>query len=115
MATFNLLKIQQQKLADQHAELERQIAAVRAQEKAAALQTIKALMTELGITLADLEPSKKQARTKAPVVKFKVTSGVNYRDPASGVLWGGRGRRPAWVIRWVTEGRDLSALAVPAA
>lgn len=115
MATYNLLKIQQQKLAEQQAELERQIAAMQAQEKASALQKIKALMAELGITLADLELMKKQPRTKAPAFKFKVTSGVSYRDPASGVLWSGRGRRPAWVIRWVTEGRDLAALTVPAA
>jgi DNA-binding protein H-NS len=72
-------------------------------------------MAELCITLVDLEPRKKQPRTKAPVVKFKATSGVSYRDPASGVLWSGRGRRPAWVIRWMTEGQDSAALAVPAA
>lgn len=115
MATYNLLKIQQQRLAEQQAELERQIATVQALEKAAALQTITALMGELGITLADLEPTKKPPRGKAHVVKFKATSGLSYRDPASGALWSGRGRRPAWVLRWVAEGRDLAALVVPAA
>jgi DNA-binding protein H-NS len=106
MATYNPLKIQQQRLAEQQAELERQIAALQAQEKAAALQRIRALMSEFGITADQLMPKSRKPRSKSSGRSGK-TSSPAYRDPASGATWGGLGRRPAWVVQWLAQGRRL--------
>lgn len=112
MATYNPLRIQQQKLAEQQAELERQIAALQAQEKAAALQRIRALMLEFGIAADQLMPKSK---SKKPRVKSSDRAGKKanavYRDPASAATWGGVGRRPAWVVQWLEQGRRLDELA----
>lgn len=116
MATYNPLRIQQQKLAEQQAELERQIAALQAQEKAAALQRIRALMLEFGIASDQLMPkSKSKSKSKKPRVKSSDRAGKKanavYRDPASAATWGGVGRRPAWVVQWLEQGRRLDELA----
>lgn len=111
MATYNPLRIQQQKLAEQQAELERQIAALLAQEKAAALQRIRALMAEFNLTTADLMPKGKQTRAKA-VRRASKASKAGYRDPASGSIWSGRGRRPGWVVQWLAQDRSLDDLAI---
>lgn len=114
MATYNPLKIQQQRLAEQQAELERQIAALQAQEKAAALQRIRALMLEFGIASDQLMPKSKR-KSKKPRVKSSDRAGKKsnaaYRDPASAATWGGVGRRPAWVVQWLEQGRRLDELA----
>jgi DNA-binding protein H-NS len=112
MATYNPLKIQQQRLAQQQAELERQIAALQAQEKAAALQRVRALMSEFGISADQLMPKSK---SKTPRIKPSDRAGRKsnavYRDPASAATWGGHGRRPAWVVQWLAQGRRLDELA----
>lgn len=110
MATYNPLKIQQQRLAEQQAELERQIAALQAQEKAAALQRIRALMLEFGIAADQLMPKGKKPRVKSSDRAGKKANAV-YRDPASAATWGGVGRRPAWVVQWLEQGRRLDELA----
>lgn len=83
------------RLAEQQAELERNIAAVRADKKGEAIQKIKLLMAKLDITPAELEPTRNSNRTKSSTVKCKVTSGLSYRDLASGAMWSGRRRHPA--------------------
>jgi DNA-binding protein H-NS len=110
MATYNPLRIQQQRLAEQQAELERQIAALQAQEKAAALQTIRALMSEFGIAADQLMTKSKKPRVKSSDRAGRKSNAV-YRDPASAATWGGLGRRPAWVVQWLAQGRRLDELA----
>jgi DNA-binding protein H-NS len=113
MATYNPLKIQQHKLAEQQAELERQIAAVLAREKAAGIQRIRELMAQFGIAAAELAlkpgKSRRPGKTKS---KSAGPSAARYRDPASGATWTGKGRRPAWFVQWLAQGRPLTELTL---
>ena len=76
-------------LLAERAALEEQIATVRAQERGAALATIRQLMVDFAITAGELD-GKREKRSRAPVE-------AKYRDPASGKTWSGRGKPPAWI------------------
>lgn len=79
-------------LLAQRAELEKNIEAERAIERAKALTTVRELCAEHGITAADLVPSasKKKPRPTGTVP-------AKYRDPATGATWTGRGKEPTWI------------------
>jgi DNA-binding protein H-NS len=81
-------------------ELDRQIAAARAVEAAAALAEIKAKIAEFDFTVEDVFSTKKTR-------KQRERSGPTYRDPESGATWSGMGREPAWI-----KGKDRAAFVV---
>ena len=65
MATYNPLLIKRQKLAEQQAELERQIALERAQARAVALLHIKQLIATFAITSDEIAPPASPSSGKA--------------------------------------------------
>lgn len=77
-----------QELLRQREKLERQIAALRTRDQGTAVARIRELMSEYGLTPADLQGA---AEAPAAVVKVLI-------DPKTGKTWSGRGRRPKWVI-----------------
>jgi len=82
MATYKEI---QAKIED----LQRQAAAQRENELGAAVQRIKEMMAEYGITVNDLQSSKKGAGKKSGTVQF--------RNVETGDTWSGRGRMPNWL------------------
>ncbi|HBJ99801.1 MAG TPA: histone [Delftia acidovorans] len=71
------------------AELDAQIAEVRAQEKADAINKVRELIHAHGISSEDI---------LSPGMKPKGSVGVaKFRDPASGATWTGRGKPPNWI------------------
>ena len=71
-------------------QLQQQAAGQRKQELSGAIQQIRDLMQEYGITVNDLQPSgKKNAAKKSGPVQF--------RHPQTGDTWSGRGRMPNWL------------------
>lgn len=70
-------------------ELQKQADAQRESELSDAVRRIKDMMQEYGITVADLQPSKKGAAKKSGVVQF--------RNAETGDTWSGRGRMPNWL------------------
>jgi DNA-binding protein H-NS len=94
-------------LLAQKAALEQQIAAVQRAQRADAIGRIKALMTEYGLTLADIG-SKPALAPKA--AKRKVAA--KYRNPATGDTWSGRGLKPKWLTAALAAGRALSEFAI---
>jgi DNA-binding protein H-NS len=78
-------------LQDQIAALQNKAEVTRAEELDGAVQQIKALMEEYGITLQDLSTA---AKTKGK--KSKQQSKVQFQD-ANGKTWSGRGRMPDWL------------------
>ncbi len=46
----------------------------------------------------------------AAEVSARVKNPVTYRHPDNGQTWNGRGRKPAWVEAWLSEGRTLTEL-----
>ncbi len=86
-----------QDLIAQREALDKQIAETRRQEIAGAVKQVKALVTEYGLSAADVFPSSngvKAMKTSAPA-RGKVAP--KYRDPATGNTWTGRGRTPLWL------------------
>jgi DNA-binding protein H-NS len=78
-------------LQDQIAALQNKAEVTRAEELDGAVQQIKALMEEYGITVQDLSTA---AKTKGK--KSKQQSKVQFQD-ANGKTWSGRGRMPDWL------------------
>lgn len=74
------------------AELERQAEELRRAEREGAVQKIRELMQNHGLSLQDLEDGTKK-RSK----KDRVPVAAKYRDPESGATWTGRGRAPLWL------------------
>jgi DNA-binding protein H-NS len=71
-------------------QLQQQAAAQRENELSGAVQQIRDLMQEYGITVDDLQPrGKKGAAKKSGTVQF--------RNSETGDTWSGRGRMPNWL------------------
>ena len=96
-------------LLAQKAALEKQIIDAQREEKTAAIAQIRALMTQYGLTAADitgrapLAPPKRGNTGKVP---------VKYRDPDSGNTWSGRGLQPNWLKNALASGRTLADFTV---
>lgn len=96
-------------LLAQKAALERQIADVQRNQRAEAIARVKALMSEYGLTLADVG-GKAPAQASPAKVKSKVPA--KYRDAATGNTWSGRGLKPKWLSAALAAGRSLADFAV---
>jgi DNA-binding protein H-NS len=96
-------------LLAQKAALEQQISDAHREERASAIAQVKALMSEHGLTLADLgarstpAPKRGSSGNKVP---------AKFRDPATGNAWSGRGLQPKWLKAAVANGRKLEDFAV---
>ncbi len=81
-------------------QLQQQAAAQRENELAGAVQQIRDLMQEYGITVEDLQPSRKKGTAKK-------AGTVQFRHPETGDTWSGRGRMPHWL-----QGKDKEQFRV---
>lgn len=95
-------------LLAQKAALEKQIIETQREERAAAIAKVKEVMTEYGLTLADI------AGKSSSMAPRKATSKVpaKYRDPATGDSWSGRGLQPKWLKAALGTGKTLADFAV---
>jgi DNA-binding protein H-NS len=66
MATYNPLLIKRQKLAEEQAELEREIALQQAEARSAALVRIRELMATFAITPAEVAPPAPKRKPGRP-------------------------------------------------
>ena len=85
--------------------LERQIELTRTQDRSAAVEKVRALMTEYGLSVSDLSTkrAKKVGGTKVA---------AKYRDKATGDTWSGRGLQPKWLRAALGTGRKITDFAV---
>lgn len=100
-------------LLAQKAELERQIVDAQREERAAAIAQIRSLMSQYGLTLADIggrAPAAAPRRAGGAAPGAKVPP--KYRDPATGATWSGRGLKPKWLEAALAAGRSLSDFAL---
>ena len=88
--------------------LQKQVAAEignrRVADELKILDEIRQKVAYLGLSPEDLA-SRLQGRAKRTVAP-------QFRDPASGALWSGRGRKPRWVDAWLNSGRALDELRI---
>lgn len=102
-----------QELLDQKAALEREIESTRRSERADAIARVRALMSEHGLSLADLSgkaSAPKAASPKAGKAGGKVAA--KYRNAATGDSWSGRGLQPKWLKAALAAGRKIEEFAV---
>ena len=95
-------------LLAQKAALEKQIIETQREERSAAINQVKALMAQHGLTLADIGGRAAPPATERSPVKLP----AKYRDPATGSTWSGRGLQPKWLKAAIDGGRSLSEFSI---
>lgn len=105
MASYNEIRAQ-------IAALEKQAAQARAAEIEKALTTVRSLIKEHGLSIADI--GKKVFADGGPK-KASGAKPAKYRDPATGATWSGYGKRPRWIADAMRDGRGDEYLIVRSA
>lgn len=90
-------------LIAQRDSLNTQIAQLQHQDRLVAIAQIRELMSQFGLTSADVSGGLKKA--PSPSAGKKVAP--KYRDPVSGKTWTGRGVAPSWIA-----GKDRGAFLI---
>jgi DNA-binding protein H-NS len=99
-----------QELMAQKEALERQIEQKTTQERGAAIEKVRALMAEYGLSVADLgtrAPGKGARKAKGTGTKVA----AKYRNASTGESWSGRGRQPRGLKAALASGRKLTDFA----
>jgi DNA-binding protein H-NS len=104
MATLKELLARQQDLA-------RRIEEMQGSARTDAIEQIRTLMADHGLTLGDVVAATKPAAKKAAGTKGS-TVAAKYRNPATGDTWSGRGLQPKWLRQEIEGGRKLEDFAV---
>lgn len=105
-----------QELMAQKEALDKQIEQTRTRDRDQAIEKVRALMSEYGLTAADLG-SRAAARSPR---KGKVDPGAGsgakvaakYRNASTGETWSGRGLQPRWLKAALAGGRKIEDFAV---
>ena len=105
-----------QELLDQKAALERQITVTRQEGRSQAVASIRAIMTEHGLTPAQLMDALsapvKSKSTKGDASKARGKVAAKYHDPATGNSWTGQGLKPKWLTAALAAGKKLEEFAL---
>ena len=100
-----------QDLLAQRAEIEKKIMEVQREERAAAIAKVRALMSEFGLTAADISgkaPAVRSGGAAKPAGKVA----VKYRNASTGETWTGRGLQPKWLKAALAGGAKIEEFAV---
>jgi len=92
-------------LLQQRESLEQAIQEARTLEISEAVQKVRDLMAEYGLTAQDVFPSGRSAKSSGAKPVNKVAP--KFRDPATGQTWTGRGKAPKWI-----EGQDRAKFLI---
>lgn len=98
-----------QELLAKRAALEEEIQSTQKRAREEALQKIKLLMEESGLTLSDLA-GRNISHNTSPLKGSKVSP--KYRNPATGETWSGRGLQPKWLQAAIASGKKLTDFSV---
>jgi DNA-binding protein H-NS len=98
-------------LLAQRAELEKQIESTQKQERGDAIAKVKSLMSEYGLTVADLNArSATKASGSGAGKGGKVAA--KYRNSSTGETWSGRGLQPRWLKTAIASGKKAEDFSV---
>lgn len=104
-----------QELIAQKEALERQIHEVTTEGRTKAIEQVRALMAENGLTLADLG-NKSSGNGSSKTAKPKSTTGnkvaAKYKNKSTGDSWSGRGLQPKWLKAALASGQKIEDFAV---
>lgn len=93
-------------LLAQRAALDEEISQTKDRERAEAIAKVRSLMSEYGLTVADLSMRAPKAGKPASKVAVK------YRNKATGETWSGRGLQPKWLKAAINAGAKLDEFHV---
>jgi DNA-binding protein H-NS len=103
-----------EELRAQRDALDREIEATLRAERGAAIEQVRTLMQQYGLSLADLggagSSSTRRAGRGGPNKGGKVAP--KYRNAATGESWTGRGLKPRWLIAALQAGRKIEEFAL---
>lgn len=93
-------------LLRQQEEIARQIAEIRASEKAQAISAVRSIVADHGLTAADcgFGPAAPAHKARKPVAP-KYSNG-------NGKTWSGRGKMPLWMRDMISAGATRESLAI---
>jgi DNA-binding protein H-NS len=100
-----------QELIAQKEALEREIERTRNQDRSDAVAKVRDLMSQYGLTTADLASKKTAKGTSSRAGKGGKVA-AKYRNTATGDAWSGRGLQPKWLKAALASGRKLSDFAI---
>ncbi len=100
-----------QELIAQKEALEREIERTRNQDRSDAIAKVTDLMSQYGLTTADLT-TKKAGKSGASRAGKGGKVAAKYRNTATGDAWSGRGLQPKWLKAALASGRKLSDFAI---
>ncbi|TDP74253.1 H-NS family nucleoid-associated regulatory protein [Roseateles toxinivorans] len=92
-------------LLAQRAALDQQIQETTSRERSDAIAKVRMLMSEYGLTIADLS-------TKTPKVEKVSKVAAKYRNKSTGESWSGRGLQPKWLKAAIGAGAKLEDFAI---
>ena len=98
-----------QELLAQKEALERQIEQTKKHQRGEAIDKVRALMAEYGLSVADLS-GKTPTKAKPSGGTGKVPA--KYRNASTGESWSGRGLQPRWLKAALASGKKLGDFAV---
>ena len=113
MATLAQINEQIKKSEEQMADLRRQAATIRSEEKQAVIAEVIAKIAEYGLNATDLRLATGGRGVQGSrASKTNEKAAPRYRSP-SGETWsGGRGRKPGWISAALAEGKDLAEFEI---
>jgi DNA-binding protein H-NS len=91
--------------------LERQIEQTKKHERGEAIEKVKALMAQYGLSVADLGSRPASSKPKKGRSGGKKVA-AKYRNTSTGETWSGRGLQPRWLKAALASGRKLADFAV---
>lgn len=100
-----------QELLAQKAELERRIQETQRSERQGAIDKVRALMAEFGLSVEDLGGKVSSAGRKKASGDGVRKAAIKFRD-AAGNTWSGRGLQPRWLKEALASGKSLNDFAV---
>jgi DNA-binding protein H-NS len=95
-------------LLAKRAEIDKKLVEAQRDERAAAIARVRELMSEHGLTAADIAGKKPSAR--AGTTGRKVAP--KYRNKATGDTWTGRGLQPKWLRAALASGAKLGDFTI---
>ncbi len=101
--TLEDLISKREELNRQQQALEQEIANARQAQRQGAIDQVRKIMSENGLTLADLGQSKAPREKLGKLAGRKVAP--KYRDPSTGKTWSGRGIKPSWMMEAIAAGK----------
>lgn len=104
-------------LLAQKAELDRQIEQTQREQRQQAIEQVRELIRQYGLTAADLRDSRPAAPAAARKRGGAATGGrakvpAKFRNAETGESWSGRGLQPRWLKAALAAGRKLDDFRV---